>query len=552
MKSYLEMTKEELQALHDELSIQYEEEKAKGYDLDMSRGKPSPNQLTLSMEMYRNNDTEHWRSEDGTDCRNYGAFDGVIEGKRLMSWIMDCREDQVIMGGNSSLSMMYDCVVRAMMFGILGSKPWKDYAKISFLCPVPGYDRHFKICEQMGINMINVPMTSTGPDMDIVEKLVSSDETIKGIWCVPKFSNPDGTVYSAETVKRMAALKPAAKDFRVFWDNAYAIHYLYKDNQPKIPNILEECEKAGNPDLVYEFSSTSKVTFSGSGLAAFAASDRNLKEYRKGMSVRTIGYDKMNMLRHADFLNSPRRLMDHMMEEAEFIRPKFRLVEQILETELAGTGAGRWSRPLGGYFVSFDAYTGCAAKIVEKCKACGVTLTPAGASFPYGKDPRDSNIRLAPTFPSIYELTDAMKLFVLCVKLAVIEKIMQEKDTDPVIYKVFTEKDYEKMLSIEDSREKVTYYTEPYEDWVVKITHKPQRFMRERMLYIVQLNHYLGDNLANDDLYWRAEPKKFFNGTPSLRQIWDALQGNLDYFNDKEEFHMAKLNLQFDKIEFDS
>jgi len=377
------------------------------------------------------------------------------------------------------------------------------------------------------------------------------DPNVKGIWCVPKFSNPDGCVYSDDTVRRMAALKPAARDFRIFWDNAYAVHYLYENQQPQILDILSECEKAGNPDMVYEFASTSKVTFSGGGISAFASSPANLAEYKKRMAVQTIGFDKLNMLRHAAFLGDYDHLIAHMMKHAELIRPKFEAVEQIFAKELGGLGIGSWTKPLGGYFISFTARTGCARKIVEKCKAAGVTLTGAGAAYPYGKDPRDANIRIAPTYPSLEELKQAAELFTLCVKLVTVEKLIQEADIDPIIKQVFTEKDYQKFLSIEDHRIKESYETKPAGDWIVKVMHKPQRFRRERMLYIVQLNGYT-DNLANDDMYWRAEPKKFFAGTPSLQQIWDALQENLDYFRDKEEFHIAKLNLTFDKIEFDS
>ena len=549
MKSYLSMTKEELLELQEQLNREYEAWKQKGLALDMSRGKPAPDQLDLSMPMLEHA-AEYWKSEDGTDGRNYGEMEGAVEAKRLMSELMGCKAEQTVICGNASLNLMYDVLIRAELFGILGNTPWSKLPRVDFLCPVPGYDRHFRLLESMGINMINVPMTPDGPDMDVVERLVQ-DPVVKGIWCVPKFSNPDGCVYSDETVRRLAALKPAAKDFRIFWDNAYAVHYLYPDNMPQILDILEECEKAGNPDLVYEFASTSKVTFSGGGISAFAASPANLAEYEKRMAVQTIGFDKLNMLRHAAFLGSYDHLIAHMMKHAELIRPKFEAVQEILERELGGLEIGSWTRPLGGYFISFTARTGCAKNIVEKCKNAGVKLTGAGAAYPYGKDPRDANIRIAPTFPSIGELREATELFALCVKLATVEKLLQELDIDPIIKQIFTEEDYAKFLSIEDHRTKEIYETEPVGDWLVKVTHKPQRFRRERMLYIVQLNGY-SDNLANDDLYWRAEPKKFFAGTPSLQQIWDALQENLDYFRDKKEFHMERLNLEFTTIEFDS
>ena len=543
------MTREELVSLKEELEKKYQEKKNLNLSLDMSRGKPGADQLALSEEMLS---LPVWKAENGTDGRNYGVVDGLPEAKKLMADMMGCREDRVIVGGNSSLNLMYDVLMRAEQFGILGSTPWNKLPLVSFLCPVPGYDRHFRITETLGINMINVPMTEDGPDMDVVEKLVASDETIKGIWCVPKFSNPDGVVYSDETVKRLAALKPAAKDFRIFWDNAYVVHYLYEEDQPQILDIISECEKAGNPDLVYEFASTSKVTFPGAGISAMAASEANLKEQKKYLGVQTIGYDKLNMLRHVAFLKDYDGMKAHMMKQAALIRPKFEAVEKMLEEELGGLEIGSWTRPKGGYFISFTSLTGCAARVIDLCKEAGVKMTGAGAAFPYGKDPRDNNIRIAPTYPEVEELEQAAELFVLCVKLASAEILIRRMDIDPVIRKVFTQEDYDKIMALEDHRTKEIYESTPVDDWIVKVTHKPQRFRRERMLYIVQLNHYLADNLANDDMYWRAEPKKFFAGTPSLEQIWDALQANLDYFNDKEEFHVSRLNLTFDKPEFDS
>lgn len=552
MKSYPEMNKEELQAQKEVLMQQYEAYKEMGLSLDMSRGKPGPDQMDLSMEMFADGcDEKKWRTETGVDARNYGILDGVPEAKRLMAAVMGCREEEVIVGGNASLNLMYDVLMRAEMFGILGSEPWSHFPMVHFLCPVPGYDRHFRILEKLGINMINVPMTENGPDMDVVEKLAASDPMIKGIWCVPKFSNPGGVVYSEETVRRLAALKPAAKDFRIFWDNAYSIHYLYEEDQPQIPDILSACREAGNPDLVYEFASTSKITIPGAGIAAFAASPKNLAEFRKHLAVQTIGYDKLNMLRHAALLKDEETLKAHMMKHAALIRPKFEAVEEILEEELGGLGAGTWNKPLGGYFISFNARVGCAKRIVELCKKAGVVMTDAGAAYPYGKDPQDSNIRIAPTYPTLEELKLAAKLFALCVKIATVDKLIQELSIDPIIKQVFTEEDYKAIMTLEDHHVKEFYETKPAGDYIVKVTHKPQRFRRERMLYIVQLNGYT-DNLVNDDMYWRAEPKKFFAGTPTLQQIWDALQENLDYFHDKKEFHIAKLNLTFDKIEFDS
>jgi len=334
--------------------------------------------------------------------------------------------ENVIICGNASLNIMYDTIARSMIFGVVGSTPWCKLDKVKFLCPVPGYDRHFAITEQFGIEMINIPMTSTGPDMDMVEKLVSEDEAIKGIWCVPKYSNPQGITYSDETVKRFAALKPAAKDFRIFWDNAYAIHDLYEETSEELLDIISECAKAGNPDMVYEFCSTSKVTFPGSGISAVASSEANLDFIRKTMTVQTIGYDKINQLRHVKYFKDIHGMKEHMKKHAAVMRPKFDAVLEILEKELAGLEIGSWVKPGGGYFISFDAMEGCAKEIVNKCKEAGVVMTGAGATFPYKKDPKDSNIRIAPTFPTPEELAIAADLFVLCVKLVSVNKLLGE------------------------------------------------------------------------------------------------------------------------------
>ena len=424
MKKYTEMSETELKEQLAVLTKEYEAAKAKGLKLDMSRGKPSPAQLDVSNEMLDIvNSGTGCVSDSGTDCRNYGIMEGIPEARQLMGDFLRVPKENVFVCGNASLNIMYDCVSSAMLFGIMGSTPWCHLDKVKFLCPVPGYDRHFKITELMGIEMINIPMTENGPDMDMVEKLVSSDSSIKGIWCVPKYSNPQGIVYSDETVKRFAALKLAAKDFRIYWDNAYALHYIYDENI-EIPEILSECAKAGNPDLVYEFCSTSKISFAGGGISAIASSEANLKWISKRMNVETISYDKINQLRHARYFKNGDGLRAHMRKHAEFLRPKFDVVLETLDRELTGLGAGSWMKPMGGYFISFDAVPGCAKAIVNKCKEAGVVLTGAGATYPYGKDPDDSNIRIAPSYPTLEELKQAAELFTLCAKLATVEKLL--------------------------------------------------------------------------------------------------------------------------------
>ena len=429
MTAYKDLSKEELLELKSGLEAQFEEVKAKGLKLDMSRGKPSADQLNLSMGMM---DTltsgVDLTCEDGVDCRNYGGLDGIDEAKQLLADMMEVPKDNVIIFGNSSLNVMYDTVARAMTHGIMGSTPWCKLDKVKFLCPVPGYDRHFAITEHFGIEMINVPMSPEGPDMDIVEKLVSEDPAIKGIWCVPKYSNPQGYTYSEETVKRFANLKPAAPDFRIYWDNAYSVHHLYDDekDQDFLLEILDECAKAGNPDMVYKFTSTSKISFPGSGIAALAASKANLDDIRKYITVQTIGHDKLNQLRHVKFFKDLEGVHAHMRKHAAILRPKFEMVEATLEKELGGLGIGEWTTPKGGYFISFESLDGCAKKIVAMAKEAGVVMTGAGATYPYGKDPKDSNIRIAPSFPPIEELEKAAQVFVVCVKLASVEKLLAE------------------------------------------------------------------------------------------------------------------------------
>ena len=427
MKAYRELRKEELLTLKEELSREYEDIKAKGLSLDMSRGKPGTDQLDLSMPMLDlvNSDSD-MKCENGMDSRNYGVLEGIPEAKRLMSEMIGTDPEHVIVFGNSSLNVMFDTVARCMIRGVLGNTPWCKLDKVKFLCPAPGYDRHFKVTESFGIEMITVPMLPTGPDMDLVEELVSKDASIKGIWCVPKYSNPQGYTYSDETVRRFANLKPAALDFRIFWDNAYCVHHLYEEEQDQLLEILGECEKAGNPDLVFEFASTSKVTFPGAGISVMAASKANLDDVRKYMNAQTIGHDKINQLRHVRFLKDAQGIREHMRKHAELIRPKFEAVLGTLEKELGGLGIGSWTTPKGGYFISFDSMEGCAKAIVAKTKEAGVVMTGAGATFPYGKDPKDSNIRIAPTLPSAEELAAAAEIFVLSVKLVSVEKLLGE------------------------------------------------------------------------------------------------------------------------------
>lgn len=429
MTAYKEMNKEQLLAEKETLEKQFAEIKAKNLSLDMSRGKPSKAQLELSNGMFDVlNSSSDMMCEAGVDCRNYGIMDGIPEARRLLADMSEVPEKNILIYGNSSLNVMFDTVARAMSMGVCGHTPWGKLDKpAKFLCPVPGYDRHFGITEFFGIEMINVPLLPTGPDMDMVEKLVSEDPYIKGIWCVPKYSNPTGISYSDETVLRFAHLKPAAPDFRIFWDNAYSIHHLYEDDQDVILELLTECEKAGNPDMVYKFISTSKVSFPGSGIAAMAASEANLADARKAMNYQTIGHDKLNQLRHVRFFKDMDGVHEHMRKHAQILRPKFEAVLDTLERELGGLELGSWHKPKGGYFISFDSIPGCAKAIVAKAKEAGVIMTNAGATYPYGKDPEDKNIRIAPSFPTPEELAQAAEIFVLSVKLVSIDKILESK-----------------------------------------------------------------------------------------------------------------------------
>lgn len=425
MKSYVTMTQEELRKEEQALEKEFEKIKDLALDLNLTRGKPSPDQLDLSMEMYDMISSKSvLRTQAGTDCRNYGSLDGIDEAKRLMAGFMDCKQEQVIVYGNASLSIMYDTISRSMTHGVLGSTPWYKLDKVKFLCPVPGYDRHFAITEYFGIEMINIPMTESGPDMDLVEQLVHNDASIKGIWCVPKYSNPQGITYSDETVRRFAALKPAAEDFRIYWDNAYAVHDLYPDDRDILLPIMEECEKAGNPDLVYQFCSTSKVTFSGAGMSAMGMSETNRSDILKQMAVQTIGHDKIKQWTHTRYLKDMDGVRTHMAKHADIIRPKFEAAHEILTREITPRGIGTWYKPKGGYFICFEALEGCAKAIVAKAKEAGIILTAAGAPFPYGIDPNDSNIRIAPTFPNLEDMKKAAEVFACCVRLVSVRKLL--------------------------------------------------------------------------------------------------------------------------------
>ena len=422
MTEFAEMSKEELEQAKEAADRDYEELKARNLSLDMSRGKPAPSQIDHANGMLKEMTDYHTKA--GMDVRNYGVLDGIPEMKELFSELLDIPAGQLIVGGNASLNLMFDAVMRLFVFGTMGEKPWGQLDKVKFLCPSPGYDRHFTICEILDIEMIPVAMTKEGPDMDMVEELVGSDTSIKGIWCVPKYSNPQGICYSDETVDRLASMKTAAKDFKIFWDNAYGVHPVFED--VKVKNIIDACEEAGTKNRPYYFFSTSKITFPGAGVSLIASSDENINEIKKVMGAQTIGYDKVNQLRHVQFFKNAEGLRAHMQVLAECMRPKFETVLKYLNKELAGTGLAVWEEPKGGYFVSVDVYPGCAKEVVRLAKEAGVVLTGAGATYPYKKDPKDSNLRIAPTYPTVEELEQAMELFCVCVKKAALHKLVRE------------------------------------------------------------------------------------------------------------------------------
>lgn len=424
MKTFQEMTREELLAEKQSLEAAYEEFQKRGLSLNMARGKPSTAQLDLSTPVVDALDSHSdFMSVDG-DVRNYGVLAGITEAREFMAQIFECDKDEVVMGGCASLTLMFDMVSRSMTHGVLGSTPWSKLDQVKFLCPVPGYDRHFAITEFFGIDMINIPMTENGPDMDLVEQYVNNDPAVKGIWCVPKYSNPQGITYSDETVKRFAALNPAAEDFRIYWDNAYIEHHLYPDDQDQLLNVFQECKKNGKEDMVYMFASTSKMSLAGAGISAVAASKANVESILKAMTIQMISFDKVNQLRHVRYFKDINGLRKHMIKQADLLRPKFEMLLSLFDKELKDRGAGSWFSPKGGYFITYETIDGCAKRVIQLCKEAGMVMTGAGAPFPYKKDPKDNVIRIAPSLPPIEELEVAGELFVVCVKLATVEKLL--------------------------------------------------------------------------------------------------------------------------------
>lgn len=422
-ESYTGLNAAQAKEMYAELERQYAEFQAKNLNLDMSRGKPCPAQLDLSDALLEEA-SAGFKSESGVDARNYGELAGLPEAKELFAELLGCKAESIVVAGNSSLNQMYDVISMGMHFGMTDSeKPWSQVADRKFLCPVPGYDRHFRVTEHFGFELIPVKMRADGPDMDEVERLAAADPAVKGIWCVPVFSNPSGAVYSDETVRRLASMQCAAPDFTVMFDNAYCVHSLYEE-PPVLPDLLAECEKAGHPNRAFLFASTSKITYSGAGVACVAAGKGSLNAYKKVLAVQTIGFDKVNQLLHARFLKNKAQVLEHMKKHAEILAPKFRLVDEVLTKELGGLGIAEWTKPRGGYFINFTAQPGTAKRIVALCAAANVKLTPAGAAFPYGVEPEDSQIRIAPSYPTCDELRTACELLCLCTKMAVLEQAM--------------------------------------------------------------------------------------------------------------------------------
>jgi DNA-binding transcriptional MocR family regulator len=424
MTNFQQLSAQELQEIKHQLKERYREFQSKNITLDMTRGKPCSEQLDLAMGLCDCVDSGHYCAQDGSDGRNYGGLDGLAEAKTLFSELMEVAADEIIIGGNSSLNMMHDAFMRAMVNGVTAnSPPWKLLPKVKFLCPSPGYDRHFFVCQYLGIEMITIDMNADGPDMDTVENLVAEDDSIKGIWCVPKYSNPTGAVYSDSVVDRLANMKTKADDFIIFWDNAYAVHHL-EEKPARLKNILTACKQAGHPDRVLIFGSTSKISFASAGLAMMAGSKASMDRTRKQISFQTIGPDKLNQLRHVKFFKNMAGIEDHMKKHAAILKPKFDAVQSALETEVAGKNIASWSKPTGGYFVSVDTLEGCAGPVVQMAAEAGVKLTPAGSTFPYMKDPLNRNIRLAPSFPPLEDIRLAMELVGICIQLVSIEKLI--------------------------------------------------------------------------------------------------------------------------------
>lgn len=425
MTDITKLSKDQLLEYKGELQTEYEKFVKMNLNLNMARGKPAPTQLDLSEGIFDKLDT--YIAEDGTDVRNYGVLEGITEVRKLFADLLDLDADNIIIGGNASLNLMFDQVARFFLFGTEGNTPWSKLDKVKFLCPCPGYDRHFRICQTFGIEMINIKMNEDGPDIETIKKLVKDDDSIKGMFSVPLYSNPQGICYSDKVVKELASMETAAKDFRIIWDNAYGVHHLYGSHKVhKVLNIIEECKKAGNPNRALEYFSTSKITFPGAGVSLVSSSAENIAEIKKYLSSQTIGYNKIDQLHIVKYFKNADGVLAHMKKLADDLRPKFDLVLEILDRELAGTGLLTWTKPDGGYFVTVDTLEGCAKETVALGKKAGVTLTNAGAIYPYGKDPKDTNIRLAPSYPSLDELKTAMELFCVCVKLAGVNKLLEK------------------------------------------------------------------------------------------------------------------------------